>query len=346
VYRPRPPWRAVIGAALLSFAAWPAAAAVVEGLTAARVAVADRTPGELARGTRAALAEVLVKLTGDRAMPRGAAAAGLLDRASRLMLQYGYLNAPEGGLLLAVEFDEPALKEALDARGVPIWGKERPETLVFVLVDAAGGREHASGDAPGRWGEAVQAAAARRGVPVLLPMMDIEETSRLAAADADEVVLGAALELAARYATPATLVARLREAAPGEWQGSFRLAVDGAEQGWQGSAALPETLLEQAVDGLADQLAAHYADPQVLARAETLEFAVSGVDSAAAYARVMRYLGGLDVLSQLSVVALEGDRVMLRVEARGGRAGLAQTIGFGRVLAPIVGQPDAFRLLE
>lgn len=336
----------LIVAALLACCALPVAARDVDGLYAARVAVADRSPTELSRATRAALAEVLTKLTGDRRQAHTGAAANLLGQASRLVLQYGYESAPAGGLLLAAEFDERAVRAALAERGVPVWGKERPETLAWIVLDSAVGPDIAAGDRPSRGGQAALAAAARRGIPLLLPLVDIEETSRLGAATAGEVVLDTALELATPYATPAAFVAYLREAAPGQWQGDFRTRVEDAATTWVDTAASPEELVEQAVDRLADELAARYADPGQLARAETLALTIAGVASAADYARVMRYLGALDTVSGLFVTALEDDRMDVRVQARGGRAGFAQSVAFGRVLAPISGQVDRYRVLE
>ena len=229
---------------------------------------------------------------------------------------------------------------------MPVWGKERPETLTWIVLDGATGPEIAASDRPGRGGQAALAAAGRRGIPLLLPLVDIEETSRLGAATAREVLLDTALELAAPYATPAAFVAYLREAVPGQWQGDFRARVEDAATTWEDVAASPEDLVEQAIDRLADELAARYADPGLLAQADVLVLTIAGIESAAAYARVMRYLGGLDTVSGLFVTALEGDRMHVRVQARGGRAGFAQSIAFGRVLAPVSGQADRYQVLE
>ena len=106
----------VLAACALLLCAWAVSARDVTDLYRADVTVTDRSAGELTRGTTAALAEVLIKLTGNRHLPGDAMVKPLLAKATRLVLQYGYANAPSGGLLLTTRFDEQALGAELQSR--------------------------------------------------------------------------------------------------------------------------------------------------------------------------------------------------------------------------------------
>ncbi len=330
---------------VLAAAAGVSAARDVAGLYSAEVAVADRSQGELARGAGAALAEVLIKLTGDRRAAGGAAAA-LRQRAASLLLQYGYKPAPDdGGLLLAAQFDAAALDAELAALEVPVWGKERPDTVLWLVVDDGAGRRLVSGDEPGLYGDAALARAARRGIPVLLPLMDIEESQHLLYAGDWAGLSTAALALAERYGTPASAVGHLRQSAPGLWEARWRIRVGEQEYEWRQEGDLVELVMEDGVDAVADALARRFAAPQLLAGATRIELEVSGVGSAADYARLTRYLEALDTVQDLFVSRLAGDRVQFRVTARGERGALAQSIAFGQVLSPVAGQPGVYRLL-
>ena len=332
---------------LFSALTWPVAARDVAGLYAARVRVADRTPAELARGTRAALGEVLVKLTGERAAAREGAASRVLGQASKLVVKYGYQTVPGSGeLILAAEFDERALLDELTQRGVQVWGKERPDTLVWLVVDDGTQRQVPSSDEQGLLGEAIMAAAERRGIPVLLPLQDIEERQQLGQA-ADWAAIAATVpSLAARYATPAVLLGFARLGTSGQWDVDWQLAVDGEPRTWQHTAPDVAGLIDNGIDALGDTLAQRYADPGLLAQADTLDLDIVGVDSAAAYARVVTYLGALDTVSNLFVVTATPERLAIRIDARGGRTGFAQSVAFGQVLAPVAGTTDTFQLLR
>jgi hypothetical protein len=324
----------------------PAAARDVGGLYTARVPVADRSAAELARGTREALGEVLVKLTGNRDAPRGAAAAALAQ-ASKLLLKYAYATTPgDQELELVAEFDEVALQAELRALAVSTWGKERPDTLAWLVVDEDGRREVASSDEPGLRGEALQRGAARRGIPVLLPIMDIEEAQHIGAAGDWDAIATTALALSARYGTPAALVGYLRPSAPGFWVADWRLQIGTETYSWREEGDLAELMVDDGVDALADTLAGRFANPAGTAGPQTFDVAIEDVRTAEDYARVMSYLGGLDAVSSLFVRRVSNAALRVEVAARGGSVALTQAIGFGRVLAPVAGRADAFRVLR
>lgn len=323
----------------------PLAALDVVGLHSARVAVVDRSAAELARGASAALSEVLIKLTGDRKAALGRASP-LLKRASKLLVQYAYESRPGAGeTTLLAEFDERVLATELDVLDVTIWGKERPDTVVWLIIDSADKRQLVSGDDPGREGEAVLERAASRGVPVLLPLMDIEESQHLVYAGDWDGLAAAAMALSARYATPASLVGHLRQGEAGFWEANWRLHVGNEDYAWKQESDIVELMLDDGVDMLADALARRFAYPRMSAQAEQLALSIYGVNSAADYARLTNYLKDLDTVSDLFVSSIDKQRLEIRLTTRGGRAALAQSILFGRVLAPVADQNDTYQLV-
>ncbi|MBK6660861.1 MAG: DUF2066 domain-containing protein [Proteobacteria bacterium] len=338
-------WMGLVVALLAWVLAGPLAARDVTGLYNASVAVKDRTPAERSRASAAALAEVLVKLTGNRRTPNDASARALLGRASTLLLQYAYANTPDGSLTLNAHFDERVLERELEERGIGTWGKQRPDTVVFLVVDDARGRALIGGEAPGKLGATLKRKADARALPVLLPLMDIEESAALTQAQDWSALSEAAVGLAARYGAAAVLVGQLHEAGAQVWEVQWRLDVDGETLQWTQEGALADAIVEEGVDALGDALARRYAEPGMLAGAERVSLAVEGVRSAADYARLSRYLDTLDSISALFLRTVDNQRVVYEVTARGGRAALAQAIAFGRVLAPVPASSDTYELL-
>lgn len=331
---------------VLSLFAAPLAARDVTDLFSARVPVADRSPTQLARGASAALSQVLVKLVGTRQGAANPALQPVRAQASRLMLQYAFEPTPDGqGLLLRAEFDEPALAAELSRRGIATWGRQRPDTLTWLVIDTGTERVLVSAEDPGRLGGALLARASARGLPVLLPLLDIQESQALLAAADWNAIAAAATTLSARYGAPGVLITYLRQSAPGLWEANWKVQVDADDFASGQEGDLPELIVEESVDALADALAHRYADPTMLAGAEKLVLTVSGVNTAADYARLSTYLAALDTVSGLFLHGVGTDGLRYEMTARGGRAAFAQSIGFGRVLAPVAGQPDHFRLL-
>lgn len=342
------PARAPLGAVCVligSLAVAAAQARDVPGLYSAAVPVSDRSASELARGVSAALAQVMVKLTGARTSPGNPALKPLFARASKLMLSYAYEPAADGrGLMLRADFDEQVVAGEFTSRGVAIWGKERPDTLVWLIVDDGVERRIAGGDEPGQFGEVMLNRAAARGIPLLFPLVDIEESRALGAAGEWPGPATAALNLSQRYATPAVLVSYLRQAAPGLWEARWSAQVAADEFSWSQEGDLPELVIEEGVDALADALARHFADPSMLAAADRLTMTVLGVRSAEDYARLANYLSSLDTVGNLFVTGVDNQAIRFELTALGGRAALGRSIAFGQVLAPVPAAADTYQL--
>ena len=310
------------------------------------VPVSDRSDGERSRGASRALGQVLVKLTGNRRIRTTSGVAGLLKNASSLMLQYGYeLEALSGGLMLAAEFDEVALVKELDALGVSVWAKERPDTIAWLVIDELTTRELLGGDEPGRLGETMLTRAEVRGIPILLPIMDVEESQHLIYASDWEGLAGTALALSGRYGTPSILIGYLRQSVPGFWDVRWKIQVGDESFEWQAEGDIVELMIEDGVDDLGDALARRFADPMMLALADRFELTVLGMQSIDDYARVLHYLESLDAVTGLFVRSVDNRRILFELNVQGGRPALTQGISFGQVLTPVADHSDAYKLL-
>ena len=310
------------------------------------VPVTDRSEEEFTRGSSMALAQVLVKLTGNRQIGKRTGIGALLGRASSFLLRFGYEQEAESGqLLLDAQFDEQALAKELKPIGVAIWAKERPDTLAWIVVDESATRHLIGGDEPGRLGDVLLERAEARGVPLLLPIMDVEESQHLIYAGDWDGLAATALALSGRYGTPSVLIGYLRQSVPGFWDVRWKIQVGEESFTWQAEGDIADLMIEDGVDSLADALARRFADPMMLAIADKFGLTVLGVQSVIDYARVVKYLESLDAVTDLFVRAIDNHGMFFDVTAQGGRSGLAQSISFGEVLAPIDNRADSYQLL-
>jgi hypothetical protein len=135
-----------------------------------------------------ALGEVLIRVTGQRAAPELPAFADLLAAAPSLVQQFRYefqdrvdevTGRPRRELQLSVRFDPRAVQRAAIERGVPVWGSERPATLVWLAWDDGRERGLMDESAPSNIDPALVRASTRRGLPLVTPLMDLEDRSAL-----------------------------------------------------------------------------------------------------------------------------------------------------------------------
>jgi len=277
-------------------------------------------------GYRAALTQVLYRVTGSDVSGDPALVAGLFPDPASYVVQFRPLES--GGLW--VSFDGSAIERTLRQGGYLVWGDERPLTLVWLAVDWGDGSREIIGsdDTPtGTDGEGlvprqqilrqrVLDEAERRGLPLLFPLLDIEDLDNVSFADVwggfDDLVLRAS----ERYDVDSVLIGRLRgdSVSFARWTHHF----GGEMRSWGGD-------VEPVVNLLADSLAAEFAiGGNAPLRRVALE--VAGVTTVDAYASLQKLLGEVVVIDELKITGVEGDRIAYSVMAHGGAARLARAL--------------------
>ena len=113
----------------------------VANLYTAEVPISGKSDDELEKAVGSALKSVLVKITGN-ASGAGDSVSVLIDGAMSFLERYSYIESSETDLVyLSATFDQFILNSELTTLEIPIWGKERPNTLLKVLVDTGFGYE-------------------------------------------------------------------------------------------------------------------------------------------------------------------------------------------------------------
>ncbi len=324
----------------------PAArAAEAVALYEAQVPVQGQGTAERGDALRRALAEVLVKLSGDRATPKSAALTRLLKDAPRFVLEYRYQapaegQASPGGQQLWVLFDGEAVEQEMRKAGIPVWGRTRPSTLVWLAVDDGGGRRFLIADgARAAAATELRTAAQRRGVPLLLPLMDLEDQDRLRPDDVWNGSRETVLSASARYRPEAILAGRMREERPGVWVVRWTFYQQTAASEWTTRGAEAEAVAG-GIDRTADALAARLVVPAAGGTQPLgLMLKVFDVRSVEGYARTLRYLTGLSSVSQVRVTRVEDSTITFMLEVRGDPHVLERAIALGNILAMAPAMP-------
>jgi hypothetical protein len=159
-------------------------------------------------------------------------------------------------------------------------------------------------------------------VPVAFPLLDAEELERVSFSDIWGGFDDRLLEASRRYGANSVLVGRIRPNTAERNRWSYFFGDERRE--WTGEP-------EEAVNRLAETLAAQFAISGN-APLETISLTVSGVDSIAAYGAVHSFMQSLDLVEDLAIDTVSGDRIRYRVKAHGGRERLQRALEFSRIL--------------
>jgi hypothetical protein len=326
-------------------------AAEVSGLYAAESQVFSQKRSERATAMVSALAEVLVKVSGrrDAALLPGVAQA--TRSPGKFLQQYRYraLSAEEreralqeaaannvkaaDPQIVLFRFDKAAVDKVLRDNDLPVWGATRPATLAWLAVQDEGNRYLVGNDSLEPARELLTREAQRRGLALLLPLMDLEDQQSLSFADVWGGFRDPILRASARYRTESVMVGRMYRTNSGEWQAQWTLMEGPQIQSWAAAGVLPAEVIDEGVSGAIEVLASRYA-PVAGELAGLLPVTVVDVHSLQDYARVTRYLQSLQPVGQVQVARVEADQVTFELAVKGGPDAIAQTIALGNVLQP------------
>ncbi len=324
-----------------------AAAAPVAQLYSAEVPVADQSAEERNRAIREAFLEVLVKVTGSTSQAARAGSSGLADQAQRFVQQYRYGVAPSGpgapapggdpegdGRLLWVQFDGDGLVRLLRDNRLPVWGDNRPLVLVWLAVESGGSRRLVLPDGFPDLVQGIASQAADRGIPILFPLMDLEDQDALPVSDLWGGFVASIEGASARYRPDLVLVGRVSKVGKRIWRANWSLYQDGRAAEWRGEGDGLEAVGRDAMQQTANRLADRYAPAGGETALATMLVGVAGVGSLRDHVSTRRYLESLSPVESLETARVEPETAVFRVRFRGVPQTLERELELGGVLQP------------
>lgn len=251
-------------------------------------------------------------------------AASRLGSATNNARQYVQRFSFTADNQLQVTFDTGSIDRVLSEAGLPIWGRERPATLVLLNAPVgAGAPMWLDASYPAAERESLAQIARLRGVPLVWPSLDPQDRSVLASDVGSAADL---LAIAARHNANAVLLGRARRDTAGAL--SVRWTLASAE-----GAAEATGSLEDGVHLLADTFGQTYG-----ASAGTLSSVgveIAGIRSLDDYAATMSYLEGITLVRSVAVEQVSGETMRFQLAVRGDVTTLRRALALDNKLVPL-----------
>ena len=236
----------------------------LKGLFTAEVVVQSQSREDRNTALREAFVIVLNRVGAGRELMLDVAVRKALNNASSYVDQYQYALASdsedkESPRILRVVFGEEAVMELMRSSGLAIWNKRRDEVLLWLVIEQRGKQTLLDVEQNMGLNVALQAAAQLKGIPVLLPLMDLEERQRISAGDIGSVEVEKLLAVSKRYGVTTILsgkVVKQRSCWRSEWVLHFNNKVER----WDVPCENLSANLETAFQGVYDRLSVFYAE--------------------------------------------------------------------------------------
>lgn len=250
-----------------------------------------------------ALANVFLRVTGSRTLLNDSEIQSVLKTPEKYLIRYSTLqqsNNPNASLdsnkaSVLLSFDSMAINRVLAKLDVPIWGELRPKILVWWVIEENGVRSVLSeGEELQREGLLeIQAAAGRWGIPIQVPIMDIEDQAWVTPATIVGFMLEELHQGAIRYNTQYLLVGKTVKDRRGNASSSWHWATPSGVYRGERVSADEEALFEAVFAGTSELMARQFAIRQDGSNATQLLVEVSNVHSLGSFAALTELLTGL-----------------------------------------------------
>lgn len=309
-------------------------AADVSDLFTAKVPVTSQSAQQLSSAQRQAMQQVLVRVSGLSSVLDNPVIKTQLPEAGSYVLQYGYLNTTPKQL--QVQFDQRRVTRLLRQAEEPVWGSRRPLVLVWMVTEQDFKRE-ITADASER-ATALKELAAVRGLPLVLPLMDLDDSFAITASDIWGGFLDPLVTASARYGADAIVVVRLYpegEQNTADWR--FYDITEGQQMLVRGGSASggDEVLNQQVIGSTADWLAAKYAVRASALDSDSLEIVVENVTDISVYLELEKLLDSFVSVSKVHLVRQQGEESVFSLRLVGSPEDLLNELELDRHLRAV-----------
>lgn len=338
-------------AGLLLLISTPASAVVVNHLYEVEIAVNDQTRKTRHAVFRKAFQQMLIKVVGSSRVLGNPLVDDARNKVLKYISQFRYRELPQDfkqplattkdpqvipfNNILWIKFDVQIVNKLLRNSQLPVWGKQRPETVVWIAVRDGGQRYILRQRDKSPIKDEIEKAAKARGLPIRWPEYDEVDRSRLSFVDVWGGFWENILTVSRRYQKESILVGRYLWAA-GNWQVNWDLLTNKHQKNWQISGPELAFLSTTGVDKASDLVSAKYA----LFLRETgsggdFYIDIHGIHSVDGYAQIMNYLLGLAPVKDLNASEVADQGVRFKINAQGNVDDLKHLIALGKVLKPV-----------
>ena len=322
---------------LLATSSW---AKPVSGLYDARVPVPDQQLVSRQDGAKQGLIEVLQKVSGFTVPAENAVILKAIEIADQYLYQYSYeavqkdewdASIPPGSSWLKMRFEAQSIQRIIKAANMPLWGNNRPTVLLWLIKEERG-RSVLIDGLDDNVSKAVANASQVRGVPVVLPVYDLEDSIRLPQESLWGLFSGSILEASKRYDAESVMAARVYKNTKGNWVGQWRFYFKEREFNYEFET---QELSQQVLSGLsasAEVLANTFAIKPNDARSDVLAIKVGNVKNLKQYAALVNYLEDLTITKKVFVAGVKGDDMDLQLTLSGSFSQLKQVLALDKKL--------------
>ncbi|QDE31024.1 MULTISPECIES: DUF2066 domain-containing protein [Shewanella] len=323
-------------------------AAEVGKLDEADIAVSSRANDVKNNALKEALAAIFLKNSGLPSVVLNPLIKAQIDTPEVILTQYGYYEK-NGQLMLKANFDHQRVISTLRQAGLPVWGSQRPLTLLWMSVEENNEPTIlADGSSADIRAELAQESS-NKGIPLLLPIMDLDDVMRVSITDVRGMFTDVLANASTRYQADYFAIANI-DAFGNEVRFSIKLFDKNRTNGvLQPLVSLQDNAVDykQATKRMMNALADYYISQYAIAstgRDVATRVSFTGVNNMTQLVHVETYLRQLSAVKSIKISQFKGDSATYTIELFSSVDDLQRLLNIDSRLSQLdtVGNVDSF----
>ncbi len=325
-----------------------------------QIAVKDESNEERWRANYLGLKEVMLKLNGKPELLNSEQAERILKQNSRYLLQFSYdtlnrnqnplffeeLDLGEGVDTSAIEsikvlkqiFDVQLLIKHMQDEGMPVWGLRRPEIMFWWVSEEQGQRQVVSDLAELEWEarfnqKSLRFFADKRGLPLRLPLMDLQDQNAIRVSDIWGGYLEALEQASSRYKLDIWVVGK-NYYSEGEWQANWSVHLFGQQRAFKASSHDLRALQKRVVNHLSELMAQEFSVSAGRSKSDVL-LEVRGVNSIQKFNALQSYLKEIFLIERVQLLSVKADQARFKLVLKEEQDKLERLFHLNKRLAPL-----------
>lgn len=327
----------------------PAFSLSVDGLYSAQVEIEDQSVAQVLRAKKLGLAQVIVKVTGQSQSLNKSRIRVALTNAEAYLQRFSFntTELPNGQsqALLELAFDKQLVDQLVAESGLPIWGTDRAAVLVWLVEDKQGTRKIINDNSHPMVAQ-IMAQANQRGMPLLWPLLDLEDQLTINPGALWGVFRGPIKRASGRYQADAILVGRVFQDSQQLWSVEWNFWLDQVEQKWSSQGADLATLVDPLQERVSASLVAKFAlstelNSPVDKVSKSVLLQVDQVTQIDDYAELLSMLQTIAGIDRVQLHSANGTSLKFRLFAQSNLGQIKSVIDLKRRLQAVQSQTSA-----
>lgn len=260
-----------------------------------------------------------------------------LDRAVDFVERYAY-----EGENIRIQFNAGMIKPLIHKTGQVMWGANRPRVVLWLAVEENHQRRLIGQETDPILQGKVMEMATRRGIPLILPQMDLEDINAVSTSDVWGEFPSVLQQASQRYGAQAVLVGRLRAVEGNEWEASWQWLTGSVPLIWENAGTSVDGVLNAGFDRLNLQFKDQYAAKKEGSLSQSMMLGISNLHSIRDFIQAESYLESVDLIKEVNLVQVLGDKVVFEIIPRHPQSSqaLMQAIGLDRHFVSLSNDPN------